>query len=73
MFDSCFVWLSAGTGTDLCKVAVAWVVVVVEKVPLLLMLLKSLSLLPLLFMLLVLLNFNLLFLNLLLLCHVFLL
>lgn len=35
MFDSCLVWLSAGTGTDLCKVAVAWVmvVVVVEKIP----------------------------------------
>lgn len=32
MFDSCLVWLSAGTGTDLCKVAVAWVVVV-EKIP----------------------------------------
>lgn len=33
MFDSCLVWLSAGTGTDLCKVAVEWVVVVVEKSP----------------------------------------
>lgn len=34
MFDSCLVWLSAGTGTDLCKVTVAWVVVVVvEKSP----------------------------------------
>lgn len=35
MFDNCLVWLSAGTGTDLCKVAVAWVVVVVvvEKIP----------------------------------------
>lgn len=33
MFYSCLVWLSAGTGTDLCKVAVAWVVVVVEKSP----------------------------------------